>query len=179
MRGARGLSLVEECTKWYILRRTEGEAVMQQIRISTTAHSKADPATVFAVLKDAPNWPHWSIFDAVELNRPGRDEPHGVGSIRTFITKVSRAREEVVELVPNRRMAYILLAGFPFRDYKAAVEIEPEAGGSRITWSCAFYPKYAGTGWFWSMMMRQTLRTMVAKLAAAALAAEAAPGLAA
>jgi hypothetical protein len=69
------------------------------------------------------------------------------------------------------------VSGFPFIDYKAVVEIEPSATGSTITWSCAFYPKYAG--WFWSFLMRRTLTTMVAKLAAAALAAEAAPALAA
>jgi hypothetical protein len=142
---------------------------MRQIRISATARSKADPARVFAILNDAPGWPSWSIFDSVELNRPGRDEPHGVGSIRTFVTKVSRAREEVVELIPNRRLAYVLLAGFPLRDYKAVVEIEPESeGGSRITWSAAFYPKYSGTSWFWSALLRRTLATMSKKLAAVA-----------
>ncbi|MBV9249515.1 MAG: SRPBCC family protein [Acetobacteraceae bacterium] len=152
---------------------------MHPIRISATAHSEADAAAVFSVLKDAPDWPRWSMFDAVEFGRPGRDEPHGVGSIRTFITRVSRATEEVVELVPNRRLAYVLLAGFPFRDYQAVVEIVPETGGSRITWSCSFYPKYTGTGWFWSMVMRRTLRTLTAQLAAAPVAAQAAPGQAA
>ena len=152
---------------------------MHPITISATAHSKADAATVFRVLKDAPNWPRWSMFDAVEFNRPGRDEPHGVGSIRTFITKISRSMEEVVELVPNRRLAYVLLAGLPFRDYRAVVEIEPEPTGSRVTWSCSFYPKYVGTGWFWSIVMRRTLRRVSAQLAAAPLAVKAASGLAA
>ena len=153
---------------------------MRPIRISATAESSAEPRRVFAILKDAPNWPSWSIFDSVEFERPGRDEPHGVGAIRTFCTKVSRSREEVVELIPDRRLAYILLSGFPLRDYRATVEIEAAAGGgSRITWSNAFYPKYFGTGWLWHLLMRRTLETMVRKLAAAAEAAEAAPGMAA
>ena len=152
---------------------------MAPITISATAHSIADAAAVFRVLKDAPDWPRWSMFDAVELNRPGRDEPHGVGSIRTFITRISRAREEVVELIPNRRLAYVLLAGLPFRDYRAVVEIEPETTGSRVTWSCSFYPKYVGTGWFWAMVMRHTLTTLSAQLAAAPLATNLASGHAA
>jgi len=82
-------------------------------------------------------------------------------------------------LVPNRRLAYVLLAGFPFRDYRAVVEIESETTGSRVTWSCSFYPKYFGTGWFWSMIMRRTLRTLTAQLAAGPLAEKAAPGHAA
>lgn len=140
------------------------------IIISATAHSNADTATVFGILKDAPNWPSWSMFDAVELNQAGRDEPHGVGSIRTFVTKISRSKEKVVELVPNRRLAYVLLDGLPFRNYQAAVEIEPDRTGSHITWSCSFHPKYFGTGWFWSLVMRRTLKTVSEQLAAAPLA---------
>ena len=82
---------------------------------------------------------------------------------------MSRAREEVVELIPDRRLTYALLAGFPLRDYKAVVEIEPESeGGSRITWSAAFYSKYFGAGRFWSALLGRTLATMSKKLAAAA-----------
>jgi hypothetical protein len=67
----------------------------------------------------------------------------------------------------------------PFRNYQAAVETEPEPTGSRVTWSCSFYPKYVGTGWFWSMVMRHTLRTVSTQLAAAPLAVKVASGRAA
>lgn len=140
---------------------------MHPITIVATAHSTADAGSVFAVLKDAPNWPCWSMFDAVELNQPGNHEPYGVGSVRTFITKISRAQEKVTELIPDRRLAYVLLAGLPLRDYRAVVEVEPEQDGSRVTWSCSFYPKYPGTGWFWSVVMRHTLNTISAQLALA------------
>lgn len=140
----------------------------RQVKISAVAFSKADPARVFVILKDGTNWPKWSIFDSVELERPGRDEPHGVGAIRVFVTKITRAREEVVELVHDRRLAYVLLDGFPLLDYHAVVEIEPDDGGSRINWSASFYPKYPFTGWFWSLALGKTLRTLSARLADAA-----------
>ena len=73
----------------------------------------------------------------------------------------------------------MLLAGLPFRNYQAVVEIEPELTGSRVTWSCSFYPKYVGTGWFWAIVMRQTLRTVSAQLAAAPSAVKVASGHAA
>lgn len=73
----------------------------------------------------------------------------------------------------------VRFAGLPFRDYQAVVEIEPEATGSQVTWSCSFYPKYFGTGWFWSMVMRRTLRTISAQLAVASLAVQPASGHAA
>jgi hypothetical protein len=40
---------------------------------------------------------------------------------------VSRAREEIVELIPDRRLSYVLLSGYPFRDYRADVDLEPQA----------------------------------------------------
>jgi hypothetical protein len=141
---------------------------MRQVRISAVACSKADSAQVFAILRDGANWPNWSIFDSVELERPGHDEPHGVGAIRVFVTRITRAREEVVELIPDRRLAYVLLDGFPLLDYHAVVEIQPEGGGSRITWSASFFPKYLGTRWFWSLILGKTLRTLSAQLAGAA-----------
>ena len=61
-------------------------------------------------------------------------------------------------------------------EHGPAVEIEPDTTGSRVTWSCSFYPRYFGTGWFWSMVMRRTLRTISAQLAAAPLAVKAASG---
>jgi hypothetical protein len=73
----------------------------------------------------------------------------------------------------------VLLAGLPFRNYQAAVAIEPEPTGSRVTWSCSFYPKYVGTGWFWAIVMRHTLRTVSAQLAGAPSAVKVASGHAA
>ncbi|HEY1720957.1 MAG TPA: SRPBCC family protein [Magnetospirillaceae bacterium] len=142
---------------------------MKPIRISATAISAADTARVFDALADGASWPSWSIFDSVELERPGQGTPHGVGAIRIFVTKVSRAREEVVELIPGRRLSYILLAGLPLRDYRAVVELESTpSGGTQITWSASFFPKYWGTGWFWSVLLTRTLTTVSGQLAAAA-----------
>jgi hypothetical protein len=94
------------------------------------------------------------MFDRFELERPGRDEPFGVGAIRVFITKVSRAREEIVELVPERRLSYVSLSGLPLRNYRADVDIAPEAsGGAVIDWRASFEPKHFGTGWFWRLFM--------------------------
>jgi hypothetical protein len=140
-----------------------------RIRVAAMATSGGSPATVFSLLKDGSTWPEWAIFDSFELERPGRDEPYGIGAIRVFITKVSRAREEVVELIPNRRLSYVLLSGFPFRDYRAEVDIAAtESGGSSIAWRASFDAKHFGTGWFWRLFMMRVLTTLAAQLASAA-----------
>jgi hypothetical protein len=142
---------------------------MAKVRISTQAESKADPASVFRLLRDVATWPRWSLFDSFQLERRGQPDPLGVGSIHIFITKVSRAREEVVEIVPNKHLSYILLAGFPFRDYKADVDLDPlPNGGTLIRWRSSFYAKHFGTAWFWKLFMQKVLRDISRQLARAA-----------
>ncbi|HEX4180890.1 MAG TPA: SRPBCC family protein [Caulobacteraceae bacterium] len=141
---------------------------MGQIAIDASASCRASPQRVFALLKDSASWPKWAGFDGFELERPGASEPFGVGAMRVFITKVTRAREEVVELVPDRRLSYVLLSGFPFRDYRADVELEPVADGTRIHWRARFEAKQFGLGWFWRLVMTRVLNTVSARLAAAA-----------
>jgi uncharacterized protein YndB with AHSA1/START domain len=139
------------------------------IKVQASATSKAPPPMVFALLKDGASWPDWTIFDAFELVRPGEGGPSGVGEIRVFSTALTRAREEIVELVPDRRLSYILLSGFPFNDYRADVDLSARPdGGTMISWRSSFDPKYPGTGWFWRLFMTIVLRKIASDLAAAA-----------
>ena len=139
------------------------------IRVQATATSKAPPQAVFALLKDGASWPDWTIFDAFELVRPGEGGPGGVGEIHVFSTALTRAREEIVELVADRRLSYILLSGFPFKDYRADVDLSArDDGGTLIAWRASFDPKYRGTGWFWRLFMTAVLRKISADLAAGA-----------
>jgi uncharacterized protein YndB with AHSA1/START domain len=141
---------------------------MTTISISAEARSRAEPAIVFALLKDGDTWPAWAMFDAFVLERPGVDEPMGVGAIRVFITKATRAREEVVELIPNRRLSYILLSGFPFTDYRADVDLTAVDGGTVIRWSASFAPNQPWLGWFWKRFMIWVMSSTAARLAAGA-----------
>lgn len=142
---------------------------MERIAVSAEGETSAGPARVFALLKDGSTWTQWSMFDSYELERPGAIDPLGVGSVRVFATRISKTREEVVELVPNRRLSYTLLSGLPFVRYRADVELEPRAGGGTlICWNSRFRVRYFGTGWFWAWFMKRTLRTVTSQLAVGA-----------
>jgi Polyketide cyclase / dehydrase and lipid transport len=56
-------------------------------------------------------------------------------------------RDQIVELVPGRRLGYVSLSGLPVRDYRAHVELEPAGDGTTIRWQASFAPKVPGTGW--------------------------------
>ena len=81
---------------------------------------------------------------------------------------MSKAREQVVELIPGRRLSYVLLSGFPFHDYRADVDLEPVEGGTLIHWRSRFEIQQIGLGWFWRLFMTLVLNTTSQRLAAAA-----------
>ena len=142
---------------------------MDQIDILVETVSQAAPGAVFRLLRDGSTWPGWSVFDRFELEREGDDDRLGVGAIRVFITRVSRAREEVVEIIPDRRLSYVLLSGLPFEDYRADVDLVPDhAGHTTIRWRARFRARHPVLGGFWRWFMIQTLRNVSRQLARAA-----------
>ena len=120
-----------------------------------TGTTTADPATVHRLLRAGATWPEWSPLGSFELERaaPG-DDSEGVGAIRVFRTGRVASREEIVELVPERRLSHALLSGLPLRDYRADIDLEPGgAGGTRIRWRSTFHAKVPGTGWIYRIAL--------------------------
>ena len=107
------------------------------------------------------------MFTSSGLERPGDREREGVGAIRTFATHVSKTRELVTALIPDRQLSYELLSGFPFHNYRADVVLTPLDSGTRIDWTASFQCGY-GTGWFWRAFMNRVLSDMAKRLAGAA-----------
>jgi Polyketide cyclase / dehydrase and lipid transport len=136
------------------------------IEVSATAHSNAEPHRVFVLLKDGSTWPRWSMFRAFELERAGSPDPFGVGAVRKFVSSTRRAREEVIELVPDRRLSYILLSGLPLKNYRADVALDGDpTGGTHIHWTAHFEVDNAATRWFWKLVMQYVLATTTSRLA--------------
>jgi Polyketide cyclase / dehydrase and lipid transport len=120
---------------------------MRRRHIEVTAHSQATPDALFALLAEGATWPRWSPIEAFELERAGDPPPEGVGAIRVFRRGRTTGRDQIVEVVPGRRLGYVSLSGLPVRDYRAHVELEPAGDGTTIRWQASFAPKVPGTGW--------------------------------
>jgi uncharacterized protein YndB with AHSA1/START domain len=136
------------------------ETAMGRQRIEHRATTTADPATVYALLRDGATWPEWSPIESFELERPGRDEPEGIGAVRLFRAGRVTGHDEIVELVPDRRLSYTHTSNMPIRDYRADVDLTPVEGGTEIRWVAAFAPKIPGTG----RLLRRGLDGFVAAL---------------
>lgn len=115
----------------------------------------APPAAVFAILLDRSSWPGWSGHQSFELVRPGAAGPYDVGSVGLLRSGRRRVmREEIVEVVPDRRIGYTLLAGLPLRGYRADVDLTPTAEGTEVRWHTTFDAP-SGLGWVYVTALRR------------------------
>jgi hypothetical protein len=142
-------------------------------RIETQATSSADAATIYALLIDGTTWPTWSPLESFELE----SGDGGLGSIRVFRTGRTVSREEVVELVPQRRFSYALRSGLPLRDYRANIDLTPVDGGTLVHWRSTFTPKVPGTGWIYRWALGKFIQRCVDGLATHAASLTAQPPL--
>lgn len=140
---------------------------MRRRTIDLTVESPADPHTLYGLLTDSSSWPRWSPIETVELEQPGDPPPEGVGAIRRQRRGRTTGRDQIVELVPDRRFGYISLSGLPVRDYRATVDLEATATGARIRWQASFAPKFPGTGGLLERGLRSFLQRCAEGLARA------------
>ncbi|MEY2431379.1 MAG: hypothetical protein QOC92_1104 [Acidimicrobiaceae bacterium] len=133
--------------------------------IDEKAWSAADPDTIYNLLSEGATWPTWSRIGSFELEQPGEGGGEGLNAIRVFRTGRTASRERLVELVPGRRLSYVLLSGLPLRDYRADVDLTPSEGGTTIRWHSTFAPKRPGTGWLYRWALGKFIRGCVRGLA--------------
>jgi uncharacterized protein YndB with AHSA1/START domain len=149
---------------------------MGEQRISVRGRTTASPAAVYAALRDGSTWPDWSTIDTFELERPADagdgDGPEGVGAIRRWRTKGRDLREEIVELVPERRLSYTVLSGLAIKGYRADVDLTPVDGGAEIHWHSAFRAKAPGFGGIYRRALQKATEGFVEGLGAYAAAHE-------
>jgi Polyketide cyclase / dehydrase and lipid transport len=133
------------------------EEKVERIYIDVSAHSQAAPEVVFGLLADGASWPLWSPIESFELERPGNPPPEGVGAIRVFRKEGTTGRDQIVELVPGRRLSYVSLSGPPVRDYRAEIDLEGAGEGTAIKWRASFSPRIVGTSWLLDWGLRSFL----------------------
>jgi hypothetical protein len=138
---------------------------VRRINIDISAHSRAAPGAVFALLADGASWPAWSPIESFELERPGVPPPEGVGAIRVFRKGRTTGRDQIVEIVPDRRLSYVSLSGPPVRDYRADVDLDGTGEGTTIRWRASFSPKIFGTGWVLQRSLQRFLEQCASGLA--------------
>ena len=120
---------------------------MRLRQIDVNARTTASADAVFQLLADGTTWPNWAPIDSFELEREGDPPPEGVGAVRVFKRGRVTGRDEIVEIVPGRRLGYVSISGLAIKDYRANVDVEDDdTDGATIRWRASFFPKIPGTG---------------------------------
>ncbi|MDJ0785345.1 MAG: SRPBCC family protein [Myxococcota bacterium] len=134
-------------------------------RIEVERVFDASPEDVWAVYTDHAGWSRWAGLGPSRLERPGDEEPNGVGAIRLLGPGIGAAREEVVAFEPPKLMIYRLIGGpLPLRNHEGQVRFEPEGSGTRVVWRCRFDAP-PGTGWLLDRAIEGVFRRALAGLA--------------
>ena len=138
---------------------------MRRRHINVAAQSRAGVGEVFGLLADGASWPSWSPIESFELERAGTTAPEGSGAIRVFRRGRTTGRDEILEVIPNRRLSYASLSGLPVRSYRAQVDLEAAETGTVIRWHSSFVPEVWGTGWILERGIRRFLEQCARGLA--------------
>ena len=129
------------------------------------ARTPAPVEAVWPLVGEARRWRDWSFLDASRLEREGSPEPDGVGAVRAFTRFGVGSREEVVVWDPPLHLGYRILRGFPVRDYRADVTLEPAGSGTRIEWAGSYDPKWPGTGGLLQLVLPRMMQRFADDLA--------------
>ena len=135
------------------------------MQIELTQHVAAAPEKVFAFYVDHVGWERWAGVKEVVLRQTGDPPPNGLGAIRVIRARGMAFEEEITAFEPPRRMGYRLVAGAPVRDHAGEVRFDPDAAGTRVTWTIRFRPLVPGTGWILRRVLERELRGVLAALA--------------
>jgi uncharacterized protein YndB with AHSA1/START domain len=94
----------------------------------------ASPSAVWKLLTDTDASQRYAPVRSIAIERPGHDDPDGVGQVRAIKTWAGTVREEVTTFEPEHRFGYTLLSGVPVRDYRGTITLEPCQRGTRYRW---------------------------------------------
>ena len=108
--------------------------------VERTVHAEAPPSAVYERIVDFHRWPAWSPYEDLDpaLKRTYSGADAGVGAVYEWSgnMKAGAGRMEIVEAVPDERIAIALSFSKPVRSRStAAFTLQGAGGGTTVTWS--------------------------------------------
>jgi len=124
---------------------------MEKLRVEAEQTAKANPETVWAIVSDPMQYPHFGPWSSAGYRNSDGDPPPGaVGSVywlkssrRTYL-RYATSVEKIVEVDEGRSLAYTVIGGIPVRNYRADITLTPVSGGTHIRWAATWDVTLAG-----------------------------------
>ncbi|GAA0411150.1 hypothetical protein GCM10009133_19500 [Cocleimonas flava] len=106
----------------------------------------------------------WSKSDIlpgeISIIKPGKDDPLGVGAVRSVISGSLNITEDIVGFRPPEYFSYATRNGsMPVNDFGGELFLEVYKGGLLSKYKGGFNPKYFGTGWLMKYVFRRAQKS--------------------
>jgi uncharacterized protein YndB with AHSA1/START domain len=107
------------------------------MQVTTETTVAAPIETVWDKLSNHIGMSQWGPGITVTMDRPGTEEPNGVGAIRRIASPgpAPAIVEEVVAFEAPHVLGYKALSGVPFPGYAGEVRLTEAGAGTRIAWT--------------------------------------------
>ena len=114
-----------------------GNFLPRDYDFQTTRQIDADPALVFSMINELPNWQQWSNWNperVEDLKIQIGEIKQGVGAVQTWTDARDSRKLWITGSVENRSVEYQLKFG-DFPEMSNLFELRPVAGGTHVTWT--------------------------------------------
>jgi uncharacterized protein YndB with AHSA1/START domain len=122
---------------------------------------KASPEVVFDVLTDHRRYAKMTPLRKSVLECEGEPAPNGVGSIRVLTAVGPPMREETIVYERPSRFSYKVLSGLPVRDHVGTVSLEPNGGGTKVTYALRTTPTVPVAGGIVVAAVKQAIKQLL------------------
>ena len=127
-----------------------------------TRRIEAPLETVWEVMTDHHLYSRWTPARKVTLDKEGSPDRNGLGAVRVFHAGPFKTKEQITEWEPLTRMAYVITAGPPVRDFASELRLEDEGGATVLRWESQFAKLVPGTGRFFERVFSRAIDRMSA-----------------
>jgi hypothetical protein len=100
----------------------------------------------------------------IKLEKQGKSESNGIGSIRIVTIGKRQFRERLENIKPQCNISYSLVSGAPVKNYTGNIDIEPISKNTLITWNVQFRPKVFGSGWIVKWFVKRTINYIISEI---------------
>lgn len=101
----------------------------------------------FDLIIDHEAWTNSELLPEVQIVKPGKDYPLGMGAVRLVLSGDMRIEEDIVGFKPPEYFSYASRNGvMPVNDFLGKLFLEEKDGGVLVKYEGSFKPKESGTG---------------------------------
>jgi uncharacterized protein YndB with AHSA1/START domain len=133
---------------------------MNKLRVEAHGSAAASPEVVWPLVANAASYAEWGVWNGSGDRDLAGKASGDAGTTRWMRYHNTTTVEQVLEVVPGRRMLYTVVSGIPVHNHRAEVTLTPTGAGTDIRWTAEWDRTLLGR------IVHRTLRTFYPQMMA-------------